>query len=495
MLDTESTAITVLMSAYNAASFIGEAVESVLRQTFTDFEFLIIDDGSSDDTRAIIRTFRDPRIRLVCNAENRGLIASLNWGLELANGRYIARMDADDICRVDRLELQYRYMEKNSDCAVCGSRAEMIDRNGNRLGICEHDFDAADNERIRRYLLVDCCLFHSSVMMRAEVVRAYGYRKEQVGCEDYDLWLRMADDGRRIERLPQVLLAYRLHPDQVTSANAKESVPARRIRMLSEYLRSRPKSRWLSSYNRLVLKRIVELFFLLYKLKVKKWFWSRFDPFLAVIGIRHGKKLLGQYRRMSGRLPRVFCFLDEESESKARLFDSLLNAAGNPPALLWKPGKSYGRKLRPFGSEKLFVVKNRYVRSKSVRPYFSAIISTLLTSKDMGLLVGFSSRAFYDVISRINPCVPILEVFTGCNGDLETRRSSVLSRIGVTLVIDSECVPALKHAGEAQTRNGVGPPLIQWEGHIPDGQNLDGPFDWGKIFKKAGLELEGKVVK
>src|SRR5690606_10551481 len=145
--------ISVLMPAYNAGSHIREAIESILQQTFTDFEFLIINDGSTDDTLEIIRSYDDARIRLV-SRPNKGLIATLNEGMELAVTNYIARFDADDICVPTRLEEQYNFLQNNPDYILVGSDVNYLDKDGNfllRINPVGHSF-----EEIRNNFFIKC---------------------------------------------------------------------------------------------------------------------------------------------------------------------------------------------------------------------------------------------------------------------------------------------------------------------------------------------------
>ncbi|MDD4353774.1 MAG: glycosyltransferase family A protein, partial [Candidatus Nanoarchaeia archaeon] len=128
--------ISVIMSAYNTERYIAEAIESILNQTFKDFEFIIIDDGSTDDSLKIIKRYvkKDRRIKLIHNKKNIGLTKSLNKGLKIAKGQYIARMDADDISLPQRFQIQYDFLEKNKDIFLIGTTAFLIDDKGDRLG-------------------------------------------------------------------------------------------------------------------------------------------------------------------------------------------------------------------------------------------------------------------------------------------------------------------------------------------------------------------------
>jgi len=207
--------ISVVMPVHNAEKYLVEAVESIFAQTFQDFEFIIIDDGSTDGTLAILEKYqqKDERIRLF-SRENRGLVPTLNEGLAYTRGKYVARMDADDISLPDRFRAQLDYLEKNQDCVAVGTQVLIIDPEG--MPICpfstclsHEDIDGA------HLLLKGGAITHPSVMMRKEtVVSAGGYRPECIHAEDLDLFLRLAEIGR-LANLAECLLLYRMHYESI----------------------------------------------------------------------------------------------------------------------------------------------------------------------------------------------------------------------------------------------------------------------------------------
>lgn len=218
-----SPAISVAMSVYNGERFLAEAIESVLAQTFGDFEFLIVDDGSHDASGAIIRDYatRDSRIRAI-SRENRGLVASLNQLLAEARAPLVARMDADDVCRPDRFARQAAFLDSHPEFGVIGSWSDDIDEDGRSCPVTgqqhattwEAFLQAIDND--------DQLLCHSSVMYRRNVVLSVGgYHAAFRHCEDLDLWLRLAS-VTRMASLPERLIRYRRYPGQVSNAHATE---------------------------------------------------------------------------------------------------------------------------------------------------------------------------------------------------------------------------------------------------------------------------------
>ncbi|MGZ8906047.1 MAG: glycosyltransferase [Methylobacter sp.] len=212
--------VSVVMCVLNGERFLREAVESILDQSFRDFEFIVINDGSTDSTASILDSFEriDSRVR-VYHQENMGLVESLNRGCGLAQGKYIARMDADDISVINRLMWQVEFMEKHPEVGVLGGAAEIIDIIGKSLGT---SVNPIEDHELRNALLDDCPIWHPTVLMRKDVfVSVGGYRKVVFGSEDYDLWLRVADHYQ-LANLEAVLLHYRLHPHQVTVSKGRQ---------------------------------------------------------------------------------------------------------------------------------------------------------------------------------------------------------------------------------------------------------------------------------
>lgn len=211
------------MSVYNGERFLAPAIESVLGQTFGDFEFLILDDGSADGTAAIIRAYaaRDPRIRPIIR-ENRGLVASLNELLGAARAPIVARMDADDISHPERFARQIGFLAGHPDHGVVGTRTIDIDEQGQSFQLNLADHPLSHDELLHNIATNGPLLAHPTVMFRRDVVLAAGgYHAAFRHCEDYDLWLRLAH-RTRMANLPERLLSYRRSPGQVSNRHAVE---------------------------------------------------------------------------------------------------------------------------------------------------------------------------------------------------------------------------------------------------------------------------------
>lgn len=201
-----SPKVTVLMSVYNGERYLNEAIDSILAQTFTDFEFLIIDDASTDNSLKIISGYTDDRIKVIQNNENLGLTKSLNKGLALAEGEYIARIDADDISYPERLEVQYNYLKKHPEVGIAGSWTELIDGSGSTIDYWQCQYSPED---IYYILNFRNCLTHSSIMInRKLLMNAGGYFESADKAQDFELWNRLSKITK-IYQIQTILVKWR----------------------------------------------------------------------------------------------------------------------------------------------------------------------------------------------------------------------------------------------------------------------------------------------
>lgn len=220
--------VSVLMPVYNAERYLAEAVESILEQTFEDFEFIIINDGSTDNSLSILQEYaaKDERIRLI-SRENRGLVATLNEMIDLAQGELLARMDADDIALPERLERQVAYLGTHSDCVVVGVRVTLIDPDGETLRPwgkhTTHEEIDAEHMAQRGGAIT-----HPAAVIRAHAMRQIGgYSKELYPAEDLDLFLRLAEIGQ-VANIDEILLHYRQLPTGIGYSKREQQVAAGR---------------------------------------------------------------------------------------------------------------------------------------------------------------------------------------------------------------------------------------------------------------------------
>jgi len=221
MSSLSSPKVCVLMSVFNGQEYLPEAIESILQQTYADYEFVVIDDGSADGTAEILEGYaaRDRRI-CVHHHENRGRAASLNIGMELTKCSYIARMDADDIALRNRLEDQVEFMEKHPEVGLLGGGVELMSSRGKVLATYRPSL--LEDGEIRDVMMHRNTFYHPAVMMRKEVaIAAGGYRKALLDADDYDLWLRMGERSQ-FANVSQTIVKYRIHGNQVSVRNMRQ---------------------------------------------------------------------------------------------------------------------------------------------------------------------------------------------------------------------------------------------------------------------------------
>ncbi|WP_165730497.1 glycosyltransferase family A protein [Polaribacter sp. 20A6] len=209
----EQLPVSVVMPVYNCEDYIKEAVISILNQTFTNFEFIIVDDCSSDRSFEYLESFKDERIKLYRNSHNLGISKTLNFAIKHSKGKYIARMDSDDISLPTRLEEQFNFLKSNQDYILCGASFKII---GQQEEVCFPE----NHEAIKLGLLNRNCILHPSVMIKKSVLleleTIYNFNMEPA--EDYDLWVRLINKGRYYN-LNKILVHYRVHEQQITKKN------------------------------------------------------------------------------------------------------------------------------------------------------------------------------------------------------------------------------------------------------------------------------------
>lgn len=212
--------VSFLMPVYNAGRFIDETMDSILAQTFADFELVVIDDGSKDDSTQRLERYaaQDARVKLLSRA-NRGLVATLNEAINLARGELYARIDADDLCEPRRLELQVARMRAEPELVALGSGALAIDEAGHALG--DYSNPLSHEEIERAHLEGYSSIHHPAVMLRAAAVRRVGGYRDLVPCEDFDLWLRLGEVGR-LANLPENLIRKRLMTGGLVGSNMEK---------------------------------------------------------------------------------------------------------------------------------------------------------------------------------------------------------------------------------------------------------------------------------
>lgn len=230
MASIDTPLVSVIMAVYNGEEFLREAVLSVLNQTLTEFEFIIVNDGSTDASSQILNSFDDERIVLV-ERGNRGLPSSLNEAISIAKGEYIARMDADDVSLPNRLQLQYEYMRNHPEVGLVGGQALIIDAMGGEIGEARKPVGF---ELIKRYIEYACPVLHPTYFVRRRVYESIA-RYRQIPIEDYDFLFRIVEHGVIIENMPNFLIEYRCVSTGLTLFNPQRTtVLTRAIKKMHE---------------------------------------------------------------------------------------------------------------------------------------------------------------------------------------------------------------------------------------------------------------------
>jgi glycosyltransferase involved in cell wall biosynthesis len=210
--------ISVILPVYNSEKYISEAIQSVLDQTYSNFELLVFDDGSTDNTLSIINDFQDDRIKIFTSDKNYGIVHQLNKGIDNSNGQYIARMDADDISYPDRFQKQIDCLNTNPHIDVMGTFAKKI---GEDAGLIEYKYNKP--EQISFLLNFYCYMLHPTVMMRKRIFSKCKYSSDYPLAEDYGLWCQI-NNGSNLYILDEVLLDYRIHNEQTNKSDKRLKV-------------------------------------------------------------------------------------------------------------------------------------------------------------------------------------------------------------------------------------------------------------------------------
>jgi glycosyltransferase involved in cell wall biosynthesis len=279
--------VSVIITAYNAEKFIQEAIDSIINQTYSNWELILINDFSSDRTGAFFTEIKkqDSRVKIITNSENLGRAKSRNRGLELAKGEYIAILDADDVSLTDRLEKQVTFLEKNTSIFLVGTGATKINEDGKVIGY--HNPICSDIE-VKKTLSMRNCIYHSSVMFRKTSVR---YREKFPFSQDYDFYLQLLAENKNLTNIPEKLLKYRIVEQAASWSNsAKQRMFAQKAKEFYQESKLTGKSGYnqfdpekilnldlTNSNERLVLETEIEALFKLSKFReMRKVCWKLF---------------------------------------------------------------------------------------------------------------------------------------------------------------------------------------------------------------------------
>jgi glycosyltransferase involved in cell wall biosynthesis len=214
----EQPLVSIIMPVYNCEKYIAAAMDSMLQQSFQNFELIVLEDCSTDNTAAILKNYTDSRIKLVLNTQNIGLIPNLNKGIDLVSpaAKYVARMDGDDISMLNRLTMQVDFLEATPNVDVVAATVKLIDENGHDIGTWKEDVIHTSIDQIRSFLSFNNCIAHPTVMLKAPLIKQLRYEPNQMLSEDYDLWLRCMSQNKTIAKIAQPLVLHRILSNSFT---------------------------------------------------------------------------------------------------------------------------------------------------------------------------------------------------------------------------------------------------------------------------------------
>ncbi|MDQ3108542.1 MAG: glycosyltransferase [Bacteroidota bacterium] len=408
-----SPLVTVILPVHNAATFVGSAIESILSQTFSDFELLIINDGSTDHSAEIISSFNDPRITLINNERNLGLIVSLNKGIQLAKGKYIARMDADDIALPQRFKKQVEKMESDPGIAVLASFVDFINEDGEITGSWNTDREAASEKEIRDLMARTNCIAHPTVMMRSDVANDFFYRQNQKGAEDWDLWLRILGDGKRITKLPEVLLHYRIHPASITGKDKiAEPLEKRLMRVKRKFIFGQlaklkingfyidVKISWLKNFARhLVSNKFPE-----WGRNLKRYVTS--PPWKV---ISQGKVFRLELKNYRGRHFFVFPYMHVGGAEKVHAA-IVASVADQKPLVIFSNFSDNDHFLNRFKTNAIVLDVAHYVNYPLTRKKAKQLLTDAINKTNNAVFFGSNAGLFYDLVPSLNNNVKAIDL-------------------------------------------------------------------------------------
>jgi glycosyltransferase involved in cell wall biosynthesis len=434
-----SPQVSVIMSVFNGESFVKEAIESILNQTFSDFEFIIINDGSSDGSEKIIQNFKDERIRYIKNHTNVGLIASLNKGLELATGKYIARMDDDDISLPERFEKQVKFLEEYLNVAIVATKLVIINERGYEIDYWPEDYRITTASEIKETLPVINCIGHPTVMMRAALVKKIKYSKNLKRSEDWGLWLDVLSKGYGIAKLNEVLVKYRVHAKSTTVKANAAGIEKKVISFKTKYLGGKIVTGRLKGTDYKVLKSLCR--------DIAKFFLKPIlSPIIHILKInwiiffRQFAKAKRSLRNDS--IPLIFIFPYYHMGGAEKVHASIIEAAANKEAIVLITGDSTNRMF--FDKMNLFSqvleVNLLLKMGFSKRWLISRMISLQKKQKQM-ILFGCNSPFFYELVPQMPEArsIDLIHAFVHMNESGPEKWSlNIVSSLASRVVINKK---------------------------------------------------------
>jgi glycosyltransferase involved in cell wall biosynthesis len=427
--------ISIIMPVFNGEKYIAEAIDSILNQTFNNYEFIIIDDGSIDGTVDIVKKYDDPRIILTINESNLGLSKSLNKGIKLARGNYIARMDCDDISLPERLAKQINFLEKNPTISMVACRASLIDSIGNDLRMWLSESQTM--EEIKAQLPKNNCIVHPSVMIRADVAKSYLYNEKMITSrrdyEDYELWLRLISDNNKIAKISESLIRHRVHAESFMGGTNSVHSRFNIIRTKKMYLSDRINKAKFSLID----------YKISYYMIMDICYWAA-SP--LIIGMKNmikqtivnfGKliSILSKYKNISSRI----IFTSHSHDDKQGVINSLVSGDSSGEAV-WIFCTNDKTKKDILSSQ-----ANRHIYNISsltqyaiIKYIMIGILSSIINKKRKAIVIGLNSMFFYNLIMFLNEGVITIDLLAEFDGVIEEASLCAADRLNARITDNPE---------------------------------------------------------
>lgn len=444
--------ISVIMPCYNSGYFLEQAVQSILRQTFTDFELILINDGSTDNTAEIINSFRDTRIVLVNHETNKGLISTLNEGISVSKGKYIARMDADDISTADRFQRQLSFLEANPEYAGVFSKIKQIDLYGNDAGRWKEDEEITSYEEIKNRLPETNCLAHPSVMLRKEIIIKYRYSPLLKHSEDWGLWLDLISDGYKIAKLEEKLLLYRVHTSGTTSTVNRGGVERKIISFQRSYLSKKISERSVAFYHLKIAWQLIKniLLFpwriLVYKFLKKLKRLIQIRPFYIFSSYIRLRNLLKRNRNKEG----IFFFFPFYHQGGAEKVHSEIVkvVADKQPWVFFTKFSEGEGKLKDFKENAFCVDIPELCSYSGIKNLTLKLLARYLNQYSNATIFSCNSLFFYELIPLLNKNIKCIDLIHAFIHPLESGPEKwslpVVSRLSYRVLISKKTMEQMK---------------------------------------------------
>lgn len=423
--------ISVVMPVYNGEKYLSEAIDSILYQTYTDFEFIILNDGSTDNTEEIILSYDDPRIVYVKNEENLQIVETLNKGIALAKGKYIARMDADDISLPERFEKQLDILENHLSVQVIFSIVELVNENGVTIGSWKDDVDCHTQESMYSFLPRKNCFSHPSVMIRKDVAKNYLYINSK-NSEDYNLWLRMMSDGIVFYKIVKPLVKYRVLDTSVTRVSNKNGYGAYKKNILAKFYHLVYKAKKLSmnEFDKNVFKYMFIDLITMVKEVVK-------EPLKNIL-IKLGRFIWNLYPKyLHTDILFIFNTYDMGGAEKVHL--EVLRATKKYDTITLFTNKSRNKHFLNAYENLTRIIETSKISNNILGRWFMAgYMQKLIEQSNIKMLFGSRSGLFYDMLQSIQKDnLQVIELFHAMDGNIEFYSIKESERINLRIFIDN----------------------------------------------------------